>query len=59
MKRYDNIHPRIEHCIDCKQVITQMYLAKEGRCRHCNVKNTYGTVDIKTCFQGSVITLED
>jgi hypothetical protein len=59
MAFHPNLHARVEHCIDCKQVLTQMYLAKEGRCRHCNAKHTHGVVDIKTCFQGSVITMED
>tara|TARA_Y100000296_G_C5099946_1_gene219396 strand:+ start:201 stop:413 length:213 start_codon:yes stop_codon:yes gene_type:complete len=28
-------------------------------CRHCRTKEKYGASDPKTCFQGSVITLED
>jgi len=54
-----NLHARIENCIDCKQVISQAYLAKDGCCRHCHSKKEYGTVDIETCHQGSVITMED
>ena len=59
MERYDNIHARVENCLDCEKVITQMYLSKDGRCRHCATKNIHGAVDIKTCFQGSIILLED
>lgn len=59
MAFHANLHARIDHCVDCKQVITQSYLAKDGLCRHCHAKNKHGTVDINTCFQGSVITLED
>tara|TARA_R100001530_G_C4207685_1_gene126496 strand:+ start:233 stop:469 length:237 start_codon:yes stop_codon:yes gene_type:complete len=28
-------------------------------CKHCMIKRQHGVVDPKTCFQGSVITMED
>ena len=28
-------------------------------CKHCKTKQEFGVSDPKTCFQGSVITLED
>ena len=42
MAFHANLHARIDHCVDCKQVITQAYLAKDGLCRHCHVKNKHG-----------------
>ena len=54
-----NYHARVDYCVDCTIAISQSYLAKDGCCRHCYVKRQHGVVDIKTCFQGSVITLED
>ena len=59
MKYHKNLHARVDYCDDCEQAISQSYLAKGGRCRHCHSKKVYGTLDIETCFQGSVITMED
>ena len=59
MEFHANLHARIEHCSDCGDVLTDNDRTINGRCRHCTVKRKHGVVDINTCFQGSVITLED
>ena len=59
MRYHANRHARIAHCIDCDDVIADVHLTKDGRCRHCGTKEKHGVVDINNCFQGSVITLED
>ena len=47
-------------CSICKQVIPDRRSSVElDKCRHCYQKERYGVLDIDTCFQGSVITLED
>ena len=59
MEFHANLHAKIMHCKECKDTITDAYLTVDGVCRHCVTKKKYGVVDINTCFQGSVITLED
>ena len=59
MEFHANLHARIEYCSDCNDVLTDNDRSVEGRCRHCTVKRKHGVVDINTCFQGSVIILED
>ncbi len=59
MEFHPNIHAKITYCKECKDVITDSYLEVDGCCRHCHTKKAHGVVDINTCFQGSVITLED
>ena len=54
-----NLHARITHCKECKDTISDAYLVVDGCCRHCATKKKYGVVDINTCHQGSVITMED
>jgi ribosomal protein L37AE/L43A len=52
-----------ESCVDCGDDLynKQAKFPFEGGwiCKHCKVKKQHGVVDPKTCFQGSVITLED
>ena len=59
MAFHANLHARIDSCKEWGDVITDAYLAVDGCCRHCHTKKKHGAVDIKTCFQGSVIILED
>jgi copper chaperone CopZ len=59
MEFHANLHAKIMHCKECKDTITDAYLTVDGCCRHCHTKKLHGVVDINTCFQGSVITLED
>tara|TARA_R110002020_G_scaffold255585_1_gene469369 strand:- start:154 stop:333 length:180 start_codon:yes stop_codon:yes gene_type:complete len=59
MEFYANIHARIDYCSDCGDVLPELDRSVQGRCRHCDTKKKHGVVDINTCFQGSVITLED
>ena len=47
-------------CKVCDQTIPNRRSSVDiDTCRHCYQKQRHGVVDIKTCFQGSVITLED
>jgi len=59
MEFHPNLHVKMVYCKDCNDVIPDAYLQKRGRCRHCHTKKKHGVVDIETCFQGSVILLED
>ncbi len=48
-------------CRDCQKAIPDRRSSSEelDMCRHCYSKKEHGVLDIGTCFQGSVITLED
>ena len=59
MEFHANLPARIDNGQAGGAVITDAYLAVDGCCRHCHTKKKHGAVDIKTCFQGSVIILED
>ncbi len=49
------------NCRKCNKAIPDRRSSSEELdiCRHCFSKMEYGVSDPKTCFQGSVITLED
>ena len=53
----------ILHCQMCGDVLIHncgKFPHKKGWiCRHCKTKSKYGASDPESCFQGSVITLED
>jgi len=53
----------IQRCEDCGDDLinkSTKYPYKLGWiCKHCKVKKEHGVVDPKTCFQGSVITMDD
>jgi len=59
MEFHANLHARVDCCSECGDVLAESYLTRDGCCRHCDTKKKHGVVDIDTCFQGSVITLED
>ena len=59
MEFHANLHARIDRCVDCGDVIPDFDRVTESRCKHCTTKMKHGVVDINTCFQGSVIALED
>ena len=51
---------RCKHCEEDLVNKRSKFPYERGRlCRHCKAKLEHGVSDPKTCFQGSVITLED
>tara|TARA_R110002020_G_scaffold83406_3_gene207588 strand:- start:1299 stop:1487 length:189 start_codon:yes stop_codon:yes gene_type:complete len=49
----------ILRCESCNHVLNEKITLEEKLCRHCQTKEQFGISDLATCFQGSVITLED
>jgi len=61
-QRYLGGNPaEIRRCLSCEDVLNEkhMRLNNDLICKHCKTKEQFGVVDVTTCFQGSVITLED
>jgi len=54
----------IQRCKFCDKVLNNVTNSKFPYergwiCKHCKTKLKHGVSDPKTCFQGSIITLED
>ena len=50
----------VNRCKQCDMPISKDHYAEDRRyCKHCYSEMEWGRSDIKTCFQGSVIIMED
>ncbi len=51
---------QVNRCKECNMPITTDHYAEDrSYCRHCYTAKKWGKSDIETCYQGSVIMLED
>ncbi len=59
-QRYLGGNPaEIRRCKSCDDALNEKHATNGFFCKHCDTKNKYGISDLQTCFQGSVISLED
>jgi len=51
---------RLYVCSVCEQIIPNRRSSVElNKCRHCYQKERHGVLDIDTCFQGSIILVDE
>mgnify|MGYP003149801604 CR=1 FL=1 len=50
----------VNRCIECSMpIVKDRYPVDKRYCKHCYGRMERGGSDIETCFQGSVIIMED